>query len=150
MKRLTNFQTADRIVVALANLLNLVMVPVFLMRTLGVQHPQVVGLLWVASILVLAVVIIFNIRNRRVWWAVILPSLLGLFLVTEVALDFILKYEFRNTSLLAPYLLLYYVSILGMIGYAFATQKRYGLITLATYFLSQFAALYSYIKVGHG
>ena len=149
MQRLTNFQTADRVVIAVANLLNLVMVPVFLMRTLGVAHLQVVGLLWVVSILVLTVVVMFNIRARRAWWAVVIPSLLGVFLVTEVALDYILRYDFRNTNLLAPYLFLYYTSILGMIGYAFATHKKYGLITLATYFLSQFAALYSYMKVGH-
>jgi hypothetical protein len=39
---------------------------------------------------------------------------------------------------------------MGMIGYSFAAQKKYGFITLATYFLSQIAALYSYFKVGHG
>jgi hypothetical protein len=72
------------------------------------------------------------------------------FLIIEVVLDYILQYDFRNTSLLGPYLLLYYVSVLGMIGYSFAVQKKYGFITLATYFLSQIAAFYSYFKVGHG
>jgi len=46
--------------------------------------------------------------------------------------------------------LLYYVSILGMIGYSFVAQKKVGFITLGTYFLSQIAAFYSYFKVGHG
>lgn len=38
--------------------------------------------------------------------------------------------------------------IMGMIGYAFLTEKRYGFITPETYFLSQIAALYSNITVG--
>ena len=72
------------------------------------------------------------------------------FLIIEVVLDYVLKSDFRNTSLIGPYLLLYYISILGMIGYSFLVEKKYGFITLVTYFLSQFAALYSYMKVGHG
>jgi hypothetical protein len=37
-----------------------------------------------------------------------------------------------------------------MIGYAFLVRRDYGYVTLATYFLSQVAALYSYLKVRHG
>ena len=128
----------------------MVMVPVFLLRTMGVGHPLLVGLLWVALILVLAVVVVLNIRVRRQWWAIVLPALLTLFLVVEVALDYVARVDFRSTWVLGPYLFLYYVSILGMIGYAFLAQRRYGFITLVTYFLSQIAALYSYLQVGHG
>jgi hypothetical protein len=39
---------------------------------------------------------------------------------------------------------------LGMIGYSFLAERKYGFITLATYFLSQIAAVYSYFRVGHG
>jgi hypothetical protein len=115
-----------------------------------VEHPQVVGLVWVIFILVLAVAVVFNIRAKREWWVVLFPLLLGVFLIVEVALDYIARYDFRSTSLLGPYLLLYYVSIMGLIGYSFAAKKNYGFITLVTYFLSQIAALYSYFKVGHG
>jgi hypothetical protein len=87
---------------------------------------------------------------QREWWAITLPLLLIVFLVAEVALDYIARYDFRSTRLLGPYLFLYYVSIMGMIGYSFLAEKRYGFVTLATYFLSQIAALYSYLKVGHG
>lgn len=67
-----------------------------------------------------------------------------------MALDYVTRYEFRSTALLGSYLFLYYVSILGMIGYSFLAEKTCGYVTLATYFLSQIAALYSYFKVGHG
>jgi hypothetical protein len=143
-------RSIDLVVVALANLMNLIMVAVFVLRSMGVARLQVVGLVWVAFVLVFAVVIVLNVRAKREWWAIVLPLLLALFLIAEVALDYIAPYDFRSTILLGPYLLLYYVSIMGMIGYSFLTQKKYGFMTLATYFLSQIAAFYSYFKVGHG
>jgi hypothetical protein len=39
---------------------------------------------------------------------------------------------------------------MGMVGYASQVEQRLGFITLATYFLHQIAALYSYSRVGHG
>lgn len=47
MKKLASYRLIDLGVVAVANLLNLIMVPIFLMRTMKVEHPQVVGLVWV-------------------------------------------------------------------------------------------------------
>ena len=52
--------------------------------------------------------------------------------------------------MLGPYLALYYLGLLGMIGYAFGAGKLYGFITLATYFLNLAATGYSYSRVGHG
>ena len=63
---------------------------------------------------------------------------------------YILQINFRSTRLLGPYLLLYYLAILGMIGYSFQIGKTYGFITLLTYFINQIATFYSYFRVGHG
>ena len=150
MNERTSYRSTDLVVVALANLMNVIMVVVFILRAMKVGRLLVVGLVWAAFILVLAAVVVWNIRARRAWWTIALPLLLAIFLIVEVALDYILKYDFRSTFLLGPYLLLYYASIMGMIGYSFLTQKKFGFITLVTYFLSQFAALYSYSRVGHG
>ena len=100
--------------------------------------------------LALAAATVWNLQARREWWAAVLPALLALFLIVEIVLDYILQFDFRSTRWLGPYLLLYYLSIMGMIGYSFLVQKKYGVITLVTYFLSQIAALYSYFTVGHG
>jgi hypothetical protein len=150
MNRRASFRSIDLTVVVVTNLMNLLMVLVFFLRTTEVGRVSVLAFVWAAFILVLALVVVLNRRAKREWWAVTLPSLLVLFLMVELALDYIARYDFRSTSLLGPYLLLYYVSIMGMIGYAFLTEKRYGFITLATYFLSQIAALFSYFTVGHG
>ena len=150
MNKLNGLRSIDLVAVSTANLFNIIMFIVFILRTMQTGHLQVVGIVWVVFIVMLAVVVFYNIRAKRGRWFVILPLLLEIFLLAEVALDYILKYDFRSTSLVGPYLLLYYVSILGMVGYSFFVEKKYGFITLVTYFLSQFAALYSYMKVGHG
>jgi hypothetical protein len=150
MNKRANNRSIDLIIIAVANLMNILMVVVFIMRSMMVERLQVVGFIWAAFIIMLAAVVLLNIRAKREWWAVVLPLLLVIFLLVEIALDYILKYDFRSTILLGPYLLLYYVSILGMIGYSFLTERKYGFITLSTYFLSQIAAFYSYYKVGHG
>ncbi len=150
MNKSFDLRVVDLTAIAITNLFNLIMVVVFFLRTLQAGHSQITGIIWVAFIVVLAIVVFQNIKAKRGRWFVILPALLGIFLLAEVVLDYILKYNFRSTSLIGPYLLLYYVSILGMIGYSFLVEKKYGFVTLVTYFLSQFAALYSYMKVGHG
>ena len=143
-------RTVDLVVIAVANLMNLIMVFVFFARTQLIPRTQIVGWVWVFFSLALGAAAILNFRARREWWAAVLPALLALFLVAEIVLDYILVFDFRSTRWLGPYLLLYYLSIMGMIGYSFLTQKKYGVITLVTYFLSQIAALYSYFTVGHG
>jgi hypothetical protein len=145
-----NNRSIDLVVVTLANLMNTVMVVVFVLRSLAMGRLQVVGFVWVGMILVLAYVVTLNVRAKREWWTMVLPSQLLVFLIAEVLLDYVVMTEFRSTALPGPYLFLYYISILGMIGYSFLTEKTYGFVTLATYFLSQIAALYSYFKVGHG
>lgn len=150
MNKMTSNRPMDLAVIAIANLFNIIMVVVFILRTMQTSHYQVVGIVWVVFIAALAVIIFLNIKTKRGRWFIIMPLLMGIFLIVELVLDYIVKYDFRSTSLIGPYLFLYYISILGMIGYSFLVEKKYGFITLITYFLSQFAALYSYMKVGHG
>jgi hypothetical protein len=150
MNSQASFRAIDLVAVVVANLMNIIMVVVFLLRSTMVGRLQAVGFIWAAFIVFLAAVAGLNIRGNREWWAIALPLLLAVFLTAEVALDYVTKIDFRSTILLGPYLVLYYASILGMIGYSFLTERTYGVITLATYFLSQVAALYSYFRVGPG
>lgn len=150
MNKLNDHKLIDLTAISVANIFNIIMVAVFIFRTLQTGHLQGVGIVWVMFIVTLAVVIFRNLQAKRGRWFIILPLLMWIFLMIEVVLDYVLKLDFRNTSLIGPYLLLYYISILGMIGYSFLVEKKYGFITLVTYFLSQFAALYSYLQVGHG
>jgi hypothetical protein len=145
-----SYRSIDLVAVAVANLFNLILIPIFILRSMRVETPQIVVAIWVLFILILVAIVVLNARAKRDWWAIVMPALLAAFLIVEVVLDYMIDYDFRSTWLIGPYLLLFYVSIMGMIGYSFLTAKKLGFITLATYFLSQIFVFYSYFKVGHG
>ena len=146
-----DFRIVDYALFAIANLVNILMVGIFLSRPRRLRRLEyTLGIVLLTLAIPLTISIALNLVGKREWWTVVLPSLLVVFLILELILDYILKLEFRNTRLLWPYLLLYYLSSWGMIGYTFLVGKPYGFITLVTYFLHLGATWYSYSRVGHG
>ena len=144
-------QTVDAAMFVIANLVNILMIGIFLSRPKGLKRLEyVLGLFLIALALPVGYVAVHNIAGKREWWTFVLPALLVLFLIVELVLDYVLKLEFRKTALLGPYLLLYYLSLMGMIGYSFLVSETFGFITLATYFVNLMATWYSYTRVGHG
>jgi len=151
MGALVDFRIIDITIFVIANVINLLLTGIFLSRPKGVQKVEhFLGLFVVAMILPVGVAVALNILGKREWWTVVLPSILILFLAVELLLDYILKVNFRKTRLLWPYLLLYYLAMMAMIGYSFILGKTYGFVTLGTYFIGLFATWYSYAKAGHG
>ena len=146
-----DFRIMDVAVFVIANLMNILLVGIFLSRPSGLEKLEhILGLIVVALILPVGAVILLNALAKREWWTVVLPLLLALYLAIELLFDYILKLDFRSTSLLWPYLLVFYVALMAMVGYSFLIKKSFGYVTLCTYFLSLLAAWYSYSKVGHG
>lgn len=144
-------QTIDWGVVFTANLFNLLVVGIMLSRLKGWRRVErTLGIMSITLVLPLSLAVIKNLSVDREWWSVVLPGLLILYLLVEGLLDYVLKYPFRQSRWLGPYLLLFYLSQWGMIGYAFLVSQLYGFVTLLTYFLSLGATAYSYTKVGHG
>lgn len=146
-----SFMTVDVVLFIVANLVNLLMVGIFLSRPLGmVRLERTLGWIQIALAIPVAVCVVVNALAGRGVWYVLLPSLLVVFLLVELVFDYILETNFRQSRWLGPYLLLYYLALMGMIGYAFLVSTTYGFITLATYFLNLLATWYSYAQVGHG
>jgi hypothetical protein len=141
----------DLFVFIIANLTNLLLAVMFLFRARG--RPKVGNVFgWVAVVLgipLLAAAVI-NILGVRPWWAFVLPGLLVLYDAVEFVLDYILKFDFRHSRWLVPYLGLYYLALIGMIGYTFAVGKPYGFVTLVTYFINLAATAWSYACIQHG
>ncbi len=132
------------------NLVNVLVTGIMLSRPAGLETLEsAFGLATIALALPAGSFAILNARWKRDWWTYVLPALLVSYLVVELVLDYILTVDFRGTVLLGPYLLLFYVSIWGMIGYSFLVDKRYGVATLATYFTSLAATWYSITRVGY-
>jgi hypothetical protein len=88
-----------------------------------------------------------ELAGRRPWWTIILPGLLVIYNAVEFVLDCLMKFDFRHLRWLDPYLGLYYLALMGMIGYSFAIGKPFGFITLTTYFINLAATAYSYTRV---
>jgi hypothetical protein len=131
----------------IANLVNLLMVVLFLARVKGfAQLESALGLVVVFMIIPLGLGIAGNVVHEREWWSVVLPLCLVLFLIVELLFDYILRLNFRQTSLVWPYIAVYYLGLMAMIGYAFLIGRLFGFITLATYFLNLWATWYAHTR----
>jgi hypothetical protein len=151
MNPVVPYQTLDISVFIIANLTNLLLAIMFLLR--GGDKPKLgSGFGWVAVALGVPLLAIdaLNALGGRPAWAIILPALLVVYDVVEFIVDHLLKFDFRHSRWLGPYLGLYYLALMGMIGYTFAIAKPFGFITLVTYFINLAATAYSYARVRHG
>jgi hypothetical protein len=144
------YPALDLAVVIIANLVNLVLCLIFLNRVFGrAAWEQGLGYASVVMALPLAVIAAANLLGGRSWAYGLLPLVMVAYLALEYVLDYLLKVNFRQTRLLGPYLLLYYLGLFALIGYAFLAGRLYGFVTLLTYFLNLGATFYSYRKVGY-
>ena len=126
----------DALVIVIANAVNLLMVGIFLARLYGKERVE--RIIFGIPLLLLGVPLVGSVLENgilaRAWWTIVLPLPLIGFLLVELALDYILKIEFRTTRLVGPYIGLYYVAFMLMVGYSFVAGGALGFITLGTYF----------------
>ena len=86
-----------------------------------------------------------NHKNKRDKWTTYLLVPIFLFFIVELVLDYILELDFRNTAIVGPYILLYYIGLWALIGYSFQFDKKWGFFTLATYFGNMILSILPYI-----
>jgi hypothetical protein len=56
-----------------------------------------------------------NYKNKRDEWTSYLLTPIFFFFIVELVLDYILKLDFRNTLIVGPYILLYYIGLCALI-----------------------------------
>ncbi len=141
----------DWLVVLFANFANLALAVMFLAR---VRHDAAMSRGWGLAAITLSLLLLVgvagNLLLRRAWWQVVLPLPFILVSLITLLLDFIYKVDFRSTVWVGPYLGLFYLGQMVLIGYAFTTSRLAGGVTLVTYFLCLAASLFAYFRVGHG
>ena len=136
-KSQTDYRKIDLIVAYLANFINLIMTILFTARIFGLpQVEYVLGIVVMVMGFALGYVAFLNKKNERDKWEVYLLIPIFLFFVVDLILDYLLSFDFRSTSIAGPYVLLYYIGLWGLIGYSFRFDKKWGFVTLATYFLN--------------
>jgi len=147
MSQIFSTQITDFSLFVIANLVNILLTGIFLFRVKGYEKVEYfLGLIMVAFALPVSIIVIYNISMRREWWTIVLPVILIIYLIIELLFDYILKLNWRETSLLWPYLVVFYLALLSMIGYSFSIGESHGFITLTTYFISLFATWYAHRK----
>ena len=133
----SNHKRIDLIVVYLANLINVIMAFFFVARISALsQVENILGIVAMIMGFCLGYIAFINRKNKRDRWESYLLIPIFLFFIVELLLDYILDFDFRSTALVGPYILFYYVGLWGLIGYAFRFDKKWGFLTLVTYFLN--------------
>jgi hypothetical protein len=133
----TDYKRIDLIVVCIANLINVVMAILFTVRISGFsQVVYVSGIVVMIMGFVLGYVAFLNKKNDRDKWEVYLLVPIFLFFIVDLFLDYLFPSDFRSTLIAVPYVLLYYIGLWGLIGYSFRFDRKWGFVTLATYFLN--------------
>jgi hypothetical protein len=133
----TDYRKIDLIVVYIANLINVIMAILFTARISGLpQVEYALGIVVIIMGFALGYIAFFNKKNKRDKWDVYLLIPIFLFFIVDLILDYILPFDFRSTAIAGPYVLLYYVGLWGLIGYSFRFDKKWGFVTLATYFMN--------------
>jgi len=143
---MSNYVGVDLNVVVIANLINVVMALLFAARISGLPEIQyVLGIVAMFMGFTLGYAAFLNRRNRRNKWftALLLPVLL--FFIVDLFLDYIFVLDFRRTIFAVPFVLLYYVGLWGLIGYSFTFSKKWGIVTLATYFVNMTMSILPYV-----
>jgi hypothetical protein len=130
-------------------IINIFNITVFLLFFSRVKKPKLsrkIGIFNLALGVPILVIAIFNLVLLRAWWYWLFPFLLIGFIIFTLVVDYIRKIEFRNPrklSILIPFLILFYVSIILMWGLTWTLGAVYGFITMFTYFLQLFGAYYA-------
>ena len=142
--KLINKHKADSVLFSIANLFNVLTGIILFERPFSLTFANDV-FVWSCFATIEAVV--YNLINRREWWATILPAVFLVFLLVELVFDYILKLDFRQTNLFIVYLVIFYLGQLAMIGFSFAALRKLGYLTLATYFVTLVAAIFEAVAV---
>jgi len=144
--RFVNYRKIDLTVVYLANLINILIAFLFLARMSGLTEVEnTLGIAVITMGFALGYIAYLNKKNRRDKWETYLLIPIFLFIIVELILDYILVLDFRSTIFVGPYILLYYIGAWGLIGYSFRFEKKWGFITLGTYFLMMILSIYPYV-----
>ena len=140
----------DLAIIAFASAANLLMAALFVARTMGFPRlaKYYVGIPLLALGVPIGWIDLANWFEARPWWTFSLPLVLLAFLAVELVLDYLRSTEFRRSRIVGPYLALYYVGFMLMIGYSFLAGGNLGFVTLATYFGMLGATAY-YFRSGH-
>jgi hypothetical protein len=118
----------DLMFVLSATAFNLLIAAIFIAQKLRRKKlVRVFGILWLWLIVPLALVFVSYWRTGREIRIMLYLDLVFLYMLVELLLDHVLKYNFRAKAVThVPYILLEYVALFSLIAIAFDIDSRWG------------------------
>lgn len=106
---------------------------------------RIFGISWLCLGIPLLVVFIHYLRVGNELWIMIYFGLVLFYMLVELLLDYILKFDFRSQlSTHIPYIILEYIALFGLIGISFAIARTWGLIVSISFWVLLASLIYLY------
>ncbi|MCP4164264.1 MAG: hypothetical protein GY759_00025 [Chloroflexi bacterium] len=142
----SDYELYLRLISALANAINLLSAAMFLARVYRPGWANTWGLLAILMGVPALLLTLYGMSIDVSFLSWLMPLLYAVFAVLTLVLDYILKIEFRNprrTAILAPFLLLFYIPLIGMWGMTWDLGLGYWIINGITYFIMLGSSFYA-------
>jgi hypothetical protein len=152
LEAMTDLSAADLLLLSVVNTTNILTFFIFISR---VKWPNAVSKLAIATILMAIPAIVIASLNKtadREWPYWVMPLVLVAWAVLALVVDIVRKEEFRqprNTKILVPFLLLFYIGLGGMGALTWRTGFSLWALTAATFTL-QFVGMAYAFRHGKG
>ncbi|HSF80889.1 MAG TPA: hypothetical protein VLA49_06625 [Anaerolineales bacterium] len=136
----------DLAFVITATLFNLLIAAIFIaQKRQRADLVRVFGILWLSLGIPLLLVFVHYLSLGKELWIMIYFGLVLFYMLVELLLDYILKFDFRSKrSTHIPYIILEYVALIGLIGISFAVDRTWGFVVSISFWILLVALIFLY------
>ena len=143
---LSRLALVDLIFVLSAVLFNLLIAGIFIAQKK--ERPKVVrafGISWLLLAIPLGIVFVNYLRAGQKSWVLIGFGIVLLYMLVEFLADYVFKFDFRaQWSTHAPYIVLEYAALFGLIGIAINIDQSWGWIVSISFWVLMGSLIYLY------
>jgi len=136
----------DYVFVFSATAFNLLIAGIFIAQKKGLRKlVKIFGIIWLSLGVPLTVVFIRYLIEGKTSWILIYFGFVLFYMVVELLLDYILKFDFRSRKIThIPYIILEYIALFGLIGISFDIHPTWGTIVSISFWVLLGCLVYLY------
>ena len=125
---------------------NLLISAIFVAQKYGKQKlVRVFGLLWLSLLVPFAVTFVLFQQQKRESWILVSLLLVFLYMLVELLLDYVFKYDFRARHVThVPYIILEYIALFSLIWVSFEISQFWGTIVAICFWILIGSLIYLY------
>ena len=136
----------EAVFIASAILFNLLIAGIFIADKRGSRKGiQLLGIAWLSLAIPLGIVFVHYVTAGAPGWVLAAFGLVFVYMLVELLLDYILKYDFRKLwSTHIPYILLEYMALFSLIGIAIWIDEGWSWLVSASFWILMGCLIYLY------